>query len=414
MPRTAPLVKQNPPAGQPAAWRFAALFAALGLVSALTPRALAFLPLAAWLWLLPDARPRFNLPQMRPDSPLLPAGLLALWAFLSAAWAGQPAETLEKTLLVCLLLASALLLLQQTSRMPPAAFHPGATPARLLLAFCGAGFVLLLLESATAGLLYQNLWLRLFPAETPQTGGGSMTNIGFMAFALLAFPMAMLARSRLAGGLLLAAMLAGVLALSSNQSAMAGMLLGATLLVLLPRLPAPAQTALPWLLLAALTLLPFAIALLPPPQLFHRLDAAFASLYLAARFEVYAAALGDIWARPWLGYGFHASRIDAGFAYAHPHNYALQAWLELGIVGLLLLCWLLASILRAIQRLQPQWRFHAQAAFFCALCGGAFSYNAWRGWWLGMLCMLAWLFVLFARGDGARAGPPRPARPPKP
>ena len=398
---------------RPAPWRFAALFAALGMTAALTPRGLSFLPLAAWLWLAltpprPAAWRHFRLPGMRPGEPLFVLCLLMLCALLSSAWASRPVAVLEKTLLVGLLLASAQLLLQHGRRLEPAAFHPGARIARLFLVCGGAGFALLLLESVSSGLLYENIWLRLFASDAPKERGDSMFNIGFMAYALLAFPMAMLLRSRLASGLLLAVMLAGVLLFSSNQSAMAGMLLGAAIVLLLPRLPMPMQGALPWLLLAAVTLLPFLVALLPPPRLFHRLDDAFASLYLVPRFQVYGAALDDILARPWLGYGFHASRIDGAFAYAHPHNYALQAWLELGIAGLLLFVWLLASLLRAIQALERRWRFHAMAAFFCALCGGAFSYNAWRGWWLGMLCMLVWLFVLFAREGRARKHPSPP------
>ena len=390
----------------PAPWRFAVLFVALGLIAALTPRGFSFLPLAAWLWLAvppPHAAGwwRCRLPEMRPGDPLLVLCLLMLCALLSTAWASQPAEVLEKLLLVVLLLASAHLLLQHGRRLESTAFAPGARISHLFLACSGAGFALLLLESISSGLLYENIWLRLFPSDTLKKHHSSMLNIGFMAYALLAFPMAMLLRSRLASGLLLAVMLAGVLFFSSNQSAMVGMLLGAGIILLLPRLPTPLQVALPWLLLAAVTLLPFLVALLPPPHFFRWLDDTFASLYLVPRFQVYSAALEDILARPWLGYGFHASRIDGAFAYAHPHNYALQAWLELGIVGLLLFVWLLASLLRAIQALDRKWRFYAMAAFFCALCGGAFSYNAWRGWWLGMLCMLVWLFVLFARKASA-------------
>ena len=396
----------------PALGRFAFLFALVSLVAALTPRGFYFLPLVSWLWLVvPPWRPRAwwrcRPPTIRPGDPLPVLCLLLCCAFVSAAWAQHPLEVLEKSLLVCLIVGSAWLLLECVRKLDAAAFQPGGRMARLFLACTFGGLALLLLEDASGGLLRDAIWLRLFPSDAARPYHGSLSNIGFMAYALLAFLMSMLLPSRLASVLLLFGVLGGTLILSDNQSAMVGLLLGIPIVLLLPHLPKRMQNVLPWLLLAATTLFPFLLAQFTPPQLFHWLDESFASVYTVDRFRIYSETWNDILARPWLGYGFHASRILGDFAYAHPHNYAMQVWLELGIFGLCLYLWLLGCILRVIQALQRQWRFHAMGAFFCALCGGAFAYNAWHSYWLGMCCMLFCLFALFARSPETQVNPAR-------
>lgn len=381
---------------------FALLCLALHLTAALTPRGFAVLPVVLLLiWLCAQATSLRSMDvswgkgrRVLADPLLLPPLALFAYAVLSAAWAQDPLAVLEKLLLVGLLLAASACLLRGMLSWKADAFQAGGDNARLFLLCSLTGFALLLLESIGPGLL---------------TGGhlDGTGNIGFMFYAALAFLLASLCRSPLTGAVLLGGMFAALLLVSANQAAMLGMATGIFLLLLLPRLPRSARRLLPWLLLAAFTALPFVIAVMPPPDFFRSLDARFATLYLVPRFEVFGATLSDILTRPWLGYGFHAARIQGDFAYAHPHNYALQLWLELGIIGLLLFHWMLASLLRAMESLPERLRCHAQAMFFCALCGGAFSYNAWRGWWLGMLCMLICLFVLFARE-------PRPDTPPPP
>ena len=401
MTRIIAIVKENR--------RFVLLCLALHLTAALAPRGFAVLPvLLLLIWLCaqtPSLRSmsvswgkgKRILVDLPANALLLPPLALFAYAALSAAWSQEPLAVLEKLALVGLLLAASALLLRVMLSGKAEAFQAGTVNARIFL-FCSlAGFVLLLLESIGSGLL----------AGGHDSGTG---NIGFMFYAALAFLLATLCRSPLAGAALLGGMLAALLLVSANQAAMLGMAAGISLLLLLPRLPPPARRILPWLLLAAFTALPFIIAVMPPPDLFRDLDARFASLYLVPRFEVFGATLSDILTRPWLGYGFHAARIQGDFAYAHPHNYALQLWLELGIIGLLLFHWMLASLLRATESLPERIRWNAQAMFFCALCGGAFSYNAWRGWWLGMLCMLICLFVLFARD--LRSDTPTPPAPP--
>jgi O-antigen ligase len=78
----------------------------------------------------------------------------------------------------------------------------------------------------------------------------------------------------------------------------------------------------------------------------------------------------------------------------HPHNNAIQLWLELGLPGALIGVALIAVLLRrlAAPDLEPGVRTVALAALAAALVIACLSYGLWQGWWLGAL----WLASLFA------------------
>ena len=115
--------------------------------------------------------------------------------------------------------------------------------------------------------------------------------------------------------------------------------------------------------------------------------------------------------RPLIGHGFDASRYigrDAGTAILkeptpphrpyiagqlplHPHNMALQLWLELGLVGVLLCIWLLLQIVVFLST-------HLRSRVLVAMASGTLcsfltiallSHGIWQSWWLAT----AWLAV---------------------
>lgn len=143
------------------------------------------------------------------------------------------------------------------------------------------------------------------------------------------------------------------------------------------------------------------------------------------------SAIGE---RPLLGWGLEASRkipggttmlatpdcgaasiIDAERHYVHerlplhPHDFALNLWLELGAVGaFLLLCALLNWAYR-LYRLPRQ-----RAMALCALAAGALlpatmSFGMWQGWWLTSLFVLVTLCLLAPRLAETPAGARAPA-----
>jgi exopolysaccharide production protein ExoQ len=115
------------------------------------------------------------------------------------------------------------------------------------------------------------------------------------------------------------------------------------------------------------------------------------------RAAIWHFAAGKILERPALGWGMHASRTmpdgkvqfapGAEYLPLHPHNAALQIWLELGLVGAIAAA---AAMLALGRRIRGD-RF-TRAALAGALLGaftvGSVGYGIWQGWWMGALWIL--------------------------
>jgi O-antigen ligase len=112
--------------------------------------------------------------------------------------------------------------------------------------------------------------------------------------------------------------------------------------------------------------------------------------------------------RPFLGWGFDGSRSvpggdeDLGVGETalplHPHNAALQWWLELGLPGAAIGAAFLLALVRAIVRDLPD-RPSAAAALGLLVSGTVVanvSYGIWQGWWLAALALSAALMVAVA------------------
>jgi O-antigen ligase len=141
----------------------------------------------------------------------------------------------------------------------------------------------------------------------------------------------------------------------------------------------------------------------------------------AHRFLIWVFVVENLWAKPLLGWGIEASRaipggtavFDAshlsyfglnspearvwfGSASAqrlplHPHNGSLQIWLELGLVGALIMAGFLWRIWVLIAALQAN-RLAAAASFVAAFIVWNLSYGVWQAWWWGLL-LWAWVVL---------------------
>lgn len=123
----------------------------------------------------------------------------------------------------------------------------------------------------------------------------------------------------------------------------------------------------------------------------------------AARIDIWSFAAGKALQKPVWGWGFEASRNFAPVIPDHPHNMSLQAWLELGLPGLILLAafwfsvfWMLKGsgqgaparrdelteigaesvAAPAVRDPQPYWL--AGATVFYLI--NTISYGMWRDW----------------------------------
>jgi O-antigen ligase len=157
-----------------------------------------------------------------------------------------------------------------------------------------------------------------------------------------------------------------------------------------------------------------ALLLLLAPALVHLgfaggVEAAGLPFSAAHRLLIWDFVAARIWDSPWIGWGMDAARAIPGgglppdaamlgrfglsarasdFAVVqllplHPHNAALQVWLELGAVGAVLAAWLLVQLGLAA-RSAP-----AAGCLAAALVTAMLSYGVWQYWWVAGLLLVA-------------------------
>jgi len=152
----------------------------------------------------------------------------------------------------------------------------------------------------------------------------------------------------------------------------------------------------------------------------------------AARIDIWTFAVSRALEKPVWGWGYESSRQFDPMIPNHPHDMALQAWLELGVPGLLLLAvfwfWLfwnmgvrgevieekgLEGELRALDHkshapaegnLAVRFRPYLMAQATCFLVIGTISYGLWRAWFycLGAFAVMAAILAVKAARESIK------------
>jgi O-antigen ligase len=340
-----------------------------------------------------------------PRGPAAILGALLLWGALSAAWSIDPGRSLVMTLRLAGLFAVGLVLAAAASRI--------AEPRRLtLFLFAGTaiGLALALYDLVSGGGLSRHISVRDFiPARFNQIS---------VWLTLLALPSAALLicrGKRLLALIVVAAMMISVYVFEGTTAKVAlSLSLPIAALVYLRR-AALCRIA------AGLAILGILSAPLVLPQL-ARLPALFTTV---DTFKVSAGHRLLIWSftgqhiaeRPLVGWGLDSARampggkveIRAGQDWLplHPHDAALQIWLELGAVGAALFA-LFVGLLWWRLGEAPWPRLYAAAAagsLFAATVAASSAWGIWQEWWLGTLGLALFATLVMARL--ASATPPR-------
>ena len=332
--------------------------------------------------------------------PSAPPGLawpmLALlgWAAISAIWAPDAGRALEGVLRLGATLALALLAADVLRHEPPSDLLQRAAAFGIAIGIAAALADDLTGNALRAGVRGLREWgvALSFGLKNAASIIALMLPLGVFARSL---PRAMRIALGAAGGTVVLLLPGESAKLAVLAGLGAGMAAGFA-----PRLTrqglgvtaALAVLALPWLLGAVL---PRDVGALPESA--------------AHRLLIWDFTADRIAERAWLGWGMDASRAIPGgsgnpdaelraafgltseaaarwFAGAqllplHPHNLALQVWLELGAVGALLVALLLALLARAAR---------SSAACGCFAAGlviAMLSYGAWQYWWVAGLLL---------------------------
>ena len=113
--------------------------------------------------------------------------------------------------------------------------------------------------------------------------------------------------------------------------------------------------------------------------------AARVSLSWSQRLGYWRHAQDWITDHPLRGWGLDASRMFSPGIHLHPHDAALQIWLELGLIGAVAAAVLWAAVLSGMSRPRRDPAMAASAATaFAYLTFDAFSFGVWQEWWLAL------------------------------
>ena len=120
--------------------------------------------------------------------------------------------------------------------------------------------------------------------------------------------------------------------------------------------------------------------------------------FAANRMEIWDFVARQALQQPFIGHGVEATRAIKDFDTSriyhpdsevlHPHNFALQIWIEFGVLGAFLGAGFLGSILYHIRNISLHAAKTLLAVLIIALSVSATGYGIWQGWWLGTFALL--------------------------
>jgi O-antigen ligase len=322
---------------------------------------------------------------------------LLLWGTASALWSVNPVRSLVVAARLAGLFAVGLVLAAGAGLV--------AAPRRLtflLLIGMALGIAMVAVELATAGALSS-----LFSDRAYRTTQLNQTSI---SLALLVLPASALLISlgHAVFAILLAAVTVATIYELAGTAAKAVLLAGLAIGLLLYRArPVVARVAL------AISL----AAIIAAPLTFARLERLPGLGETADSFKISAGHRLLIWSfagdriaeRPVTGWGLDSSRAIPGgddpirpretWMPLHPHNAALQVWLELGAPGAALFALLAAIVWGALARVgwPPLFAAAAGASLTIALVECFATYGIWQEWWIGTLSLSLFLVLVMAR-----------------
>jgi len=361
-------------------WVIAAVFALAPLLAWGGPLAFAPVVALAGLLTLPNFRVREE------DRPAAIAVLvLVIWAAGSMVWSPYTPKNPGQATGLKLILEAALF-----GSAITAARGASPTPRRWLLRFLAWGMALLgvvmIVEAATSAGIYRALRVAMHDPIRPDLG---IKNVAQALFILALFtPAAMIAAVRVGGGWLLwIPMMVGIawpsLAFSYDAPLLA---LVASLIAmgLVLRWPRTAPRVLAGVAATFFLAAPLAVWVTRRLGWYDRL-AADVSLSWSQRMGYWRHAQDWIGDHPLRGWGLDASRMFAPGIRLHPHDAALQIWLELGLIGAVAAAVLWVAILAGLSRTRPDPAVAAGAGCAVAyLTFNAVSFGVWQEWYLAL------------------------------
>jgi O-antigen ligase len=278
--------------------------------------------------------------------------------------------------------------------------------ARLALRVLAWGFaavgLVLIAEAALGGAIYRTLHIAFYEPIRPDLADKNVAQSAFV-MALL-WPLAALGGPARLRPWLAAVMWFGTAAAAARFDAdapLVALVLGPLIGLAVWRWPRGGPKVLAGSMSAFFVLAP---GLMWGVKRFGDIEALKAALPLSwsQRVGYWSHAVDWIGDRPLRGWGLDASRMFAPGIQLHPHDDALQIWLELGVIGAVAAAVFWGLTLTRLSRPSRDLVAAATASSLAAyLLFGGVNFGVWQEWWLGLGALVAVLATLHARAATA-------------
>ncbi|MBC7952298.1 MAG: O-antigen ligase family protein [Rhodospirillaceae bacterium] len=327
------------------------------------------------------------------------------WGALSTFWALDPVQTARTSMVLAGELFGGMILLILARDLPQ-------TDRRPIVLALAAGFslnvALLLIELMTPGLTPLLHNFNNLPPEVVRESQLNKLSRSFTLTAILCLPVA-LALWRFNHRIWAVAVTAGVMVvvvIGHSLASKLGLPLAVAVAWAASRRPVATSRVLAVAMVVTIAAAPLVMRLSPSPQMLHDNFHMIPSSSLH-RLVIWTFTTGKIYEKPVLGWGLDGSRTIPGADDSaiiirrdldnteilqahlplHPHQAALQWWLELGAVGTAAVAAFLALAVLAMGRMaHPAAPLAATAAAFVV---ALVSYGIWQSWWQGTLWLVA-------------------------
>ena len=326
---------------------------------------------------------------------LILGGLLA-WSLVTAAWALEPFGSLDLWARFAVISLVGLVLLA-CARNLGAQGH-GAIEKALMIG--GATFlVLLAVEIVTDVAMTRMLRGLLADADNVRM---VMISRGTMIFAIFFWPCAYAIWRNINSAAAVAFGLATGAALyfSPSSTALLAICVAGCVFAIVCYRPKPAITVLGVFVVVSVAVAPILTTYVISPE---QVTSTFGDLprNWQHRLYIWQFATEKIAERPIFGWGLDASRDIAGGSQVvaniapamplHPHNAALQLWLELGVPGVAIVVVLLGNLFKGLAGSSlPPARIAVVAAMASAyLVIANIGFGLWQNWWLAVAWLMA-------------------------
>lgn len=200
---------------------------------------------------------------------------------------------------------------------------------------------------------------------------------------------------------LLVAAMSFMLALSQSQASQLAFITGMILFFIFPLRSKTTYIFLRIGLFTALLATPAIINFLYDSMLIDYDDAPLLikEAYIGNRLEIWHFVMEYAMSNPFFGHGIEATNYVEHFNHEHlynkydtvlhPHNFAVQIWMEFGLLGIVVTMAILNSMLIALYNVKDIKVCKILTSLFISVVMiSSFTYGLWQSWWLGEFIFL--------------------------